>query len=118
MKQNRAKTELSKVRQSDQLPAGSSCLDLPCAESHHEVGDEAVLRLARPVRYHGDDNHRDHDRDRDRDRDRDHDTSLALPVRHHGAPSLGLGHVVSLDRLGHRADLVHLEEQAVKSLLC
>merc|ERR1712109_440294 len=34
-------------------PAWRACLDLTSAEADDEVGDEAILSLARPVRYHG-----------------------------------------------------------------
>lgn len=43
--------------------------------------------------------------------------SLAGPVRHHGAPAIALGQLVSLDGLGDGADLVDLEQQAVAGLL-
>merc|ERR1719460_1982203 len=43
--------------------------------------------------------------------------SLTRPVRDHGAPALLLGHVVRLDGLGHCADLVHLQQEAIARLL-
>merc|ERR1719411_833419 len=43
--------------------------------------------------------------------------SLAGPVRDHGAPALLLRHVVRLDRLGHCANLVHLQQQTIARLL-
>ena len=42
---------------------------------------------------------------------------MSSPVRHHSAPALGLGHVVSLDGLSHAADLVNLEQEPVAGLL-
>ena len=33
-------------------PAGGSSLDLASAQPHHQVGNEAVLGLAGPVRHH------------------------------------------------------------------
>ena len=42
---------------------------------------------------------------------------MSSPVRHHSAPALGLGHVVSLDGLGDAANLVDLEQEPVAGLL-
>ena len=42
---------------------------------------------------------------------------LATAVRHHHAPAGLLRHLARLDRLRHRADLVHFQQQAVARLL-
>lgn len=42
---------------------------------------------------------------------------MSSPVRHHSAPALGLGHVVSLDGLSHAANLVDLEQEPIAGLL-
>nr|XP_006986965.3 bifunctional enolase 2/transcriptional activator-like [Peromyscus maniculatus bairdii] len=38
-------------------------------------------------------------------------------MRHHDAPTIGLGQLTRLQRLGHRANLVHFEQEAVAGLL-
>ena len=42
---------------------------------------------------------------------------MSLPVGHHGAPALGLGHVVGLDGFGNASNLVDLEKEPVAGLL-
>ena len=85
-------------------PARGPGLDLAGTETHHQVSDEAVLSLARPdMQECWQSSKKNYE--------------ILSPVRHHGAPALGLGHVVRLDRLRHAADLVDLEKKAVAGLL-